>query len=182
MTSPSSFTRRDLALGATGLPLIGLAASADAAAPAVPAGGRARASVPAEDRLDMIELMARYAWAYDTGMADALAATFTPDGVLEVFGKTLATGRTGFAAFLATAAKMRGDSGWQHLSDHHVFRDYDGERCRIYSYYLMPESDAAGGNVHLRAMGYYVSHCVRTGAGWLFEKREVARWNGRQPF
>lgn len=179
MTSPSSFTRRDIAIGASGLPLMGLAALAPSAAHAA---STKRKAIPADDRLDMMELMARYAWAYDTSMADALAATFTPDGVLEVFGKPLVTGRAGFAAFLAMAADMRKDNGWQHLSDHHVFKDYDGDRCTIYSYYLMPESDAAGGNVHLRAMGYYVSHCVRTPEGWLFARREVVRWNGKQPF
>jgi hypothetical protein len=126
--------------------------------------------------------MARYAWAYDTSHVEALAATFTPDGVLEVFGKPLVTGRSGFAGFLAMAADMRKDHGWQHLSDHHVFADYDGRRCKVYSYYLMPESDQTGGNVQVRAMGYYVSHCVRTGDGWLFAKREVLRWNGKQPF
>jgi len=173
-------SRRDLAIAASGLSLAATVATPAGAAGQAPASSPVR--VPAEDRLDIIELMARYAWAYDTSHAEALGATFTLDGVLEVFGKPLVTNRAGFKQFLAMAADMRKDHGWQHLTDHHVFADYDGSRCKVFSYYLMPEADASGGDVHVRAMGYYVSHCIRTDAGWLFEKREVLRWSGKQPF
>ncbi|OYW87441.1 MAG: hypothetical protein B7Z20_05125 [Sphingobium sp. 32-64-5] len=177
-----SISRRDLALGASGLSLLGIAAPGQASAKPGGEGGK-RVRIPADDRLDIIELMARYAWAYDTSNADALAATFTPDGVLEVTGKPMVTDRSGFPAFLAVAAGLRkGREGWQHLTDHHVFADYDGRHCTVYSYYLVPESDATGGDVTLRAMGYYVSHCVRTEEGWLFARREVHRWNGKSPF
>lgn len=182
MKNTASLSRRDLALGASALGASTLSLAGLAAAPAQAGTGRGRSRIPAEDRLDIIELMARYAWAYDTSHAEALAATFTADGVLEVFGRPLVTKRADFVAFLATAADMRKGNGWQHLADHHVFADYDGKRCTVYSYYLMPESDASGGNVHLRAMGYYVSHCVNTDEGWLFARREVVRWNGKQPF
>lgn len=135
----------------------------------------------ADDRFALLELIARYAWAYDTEDAAALAATFTEDGVLEVWGKVMASGRAAFAPLIDQARMMKGEHGWQHLADHHIFRDYDGQRCTIYSYYTMPESDDSGGNVTVRAMGYYISHCQRTNEGWLFEKRSVARWNGKAP-
>jgi ketosteroid isomerase-like protein len=178
MTVPTSLTRRDLARAAAATGLAG-------AAPALVATPAAGATVPrlsAEDRLDIIELMARYAWAYDCLDAAALAATFTPDGILAVSGKVMAQGQAGFASFIATAAAMRQANGWQHLTDHHVFTAHDATHCTVHSYYLMPESDAAGGNVHLRAMGYYESLCQRTRQGWRFARREAIRWNGRQPF
>lgn len=37
-----------------------------------------------EDRLDILDLMARYAWAIDTGDTDAYVACFTPDAVLNM--------------------------------------------------------------------------------------------------
>jgi|GEM_PF-1217823 len=139
------------------------------------------ARLSADDRLEIIELMARYAWAYDTEDAQALASTFTADGSLEVFGKLLVKHPSEFQAFLAQAKEMKGEHGWQHLADHHLFRDYDGQTCTAYSYYLMPEGDRQGGNVTLRAMGYYTSNCVRTAGGWRFSKRSVVRWNGKAP-
>lgn len=136
---------------------------------------------PADDRLAIIELIAIYSWAYDTEDGHALASTFTDEGVLEVFGSVKASDRAGFIAMIEEAAAMKGEHGWQHLTDHHVFRDYDGMHCTVYSYYTMPESDANGGNVTVRAMGYYVSHCVRTPDGWRFARRSVTRWNGKAP-
>ena len=166
----------------------GIARALGAAAALVGAGSAVRAQTastalapPADDRLELIELMARYAWAYDTADAAALAATFTADGELEVFGNVLAGGALGFAGFFEQARAMRGDQGWQHLADHHLFREYDGRSCTIASYYTMAQGDAAGGNVAMRAMGYYLSRCTRTPAGWRFARRSVVRWNGQAP-
>ena len=39
--------------------------------------------VPLEDRVEIEELMARYAWALDTGDLDGYADCFHPDGWLE---------------------------------------------------------------------------------------------------
>ncbi len=179
-------SRRSLAAGMATLggALIGTtAAVAASASGSTRKGSSAGASkLPAEDRLDLIELMSIYAWAYDTEDAALLASTFTPDGKLVVFGNVLVEGREGFSAFIDQAKEMKGEHGWQHLADHHVFRDYDGQSCNIYSYYTMAESDLQGGNVNMRAMGYYASHCVRDGTGWLFTERSVVRWNGELPF
>lgn len=144
--------------------------------------GRRAGKPSAEDRLDIVELMARYAWAYDTSDAAAFADTFTADGVLEIFGRVVVSSPAMVPAFLETARQMRGDHTWQHLTDHHVFRDYDGKSCTVCSYYLMPQGDANGGNGTVRAMGYYISRCVRRNGEWRFARRSVHRWNGQAPF
>lgn len=174
-------SRRDLGLQVTTAGLLGVALAAAGSAHAADEPG-SKHRLSADDRLDIIDLMARYAWAYDTSSTAALAATFTDDGVLEVFGKPLAGGKLGFASFIAMANDMRKDHGWQHQTNNHVFTEYDGQSCKVFSYYLMPESDAQGGDVHVRAMGYYESLCVRTPQGWRFARRAVTRWNGKQPF
>lgn len=138
--------------------------------------------ISADDRLDIIELMAKYAWSYDTSDVEGFAHTFTPDGIVEVFGKEMARGRETMRSFLEQGFAMRGDKGWQHLTDHHHFRDYDGKSCTIYSYYFMTEGDGNGANVHLRAMGYYISHCVKIDHRWFFKKRAVFRWDGKRPW
>jgi hypothetical protein len=171
--------RRAIGKLLAGIPLLAMAA---------PGSGKARGGerevgrISAADRLDIIELMARYAWAYDTSNAAALADTFTADGVLEIFGRVAISSPEMVPGFLETARQMRGDHAWQHLTDHHIFRDYDGKACTVYSYYLMPQGDATGGNGTVRAMGYYVSHCVRQGGSWRFARRSVHRWNGQAPF
>ncbi len=164
--------------GAAGLGLTGAALGAQTAP--VPAGKPAR--IGAGDKLAIIELIGLYAWYYDCGDAAAFAGTFTEDGVLEIFGTPRGQGRAAIEAFIRTGFEMRGDAGWQHLTDHHHFRDYTGNSVKVYSYYLMPVSDANGGNVTLRAMGYYVSDCVKVDGEWLFARREVFRWTGALPW
>jgi hypothetical protein len=178
MTKKNGISRRNFTVAAVGVAWVGTAAPEAAAARPTPAA----VSPPADDKLAIIELMALYAWSYDTSDVQGFAQTFTPDGVIEIFGKEAARGREALPAFLDTAYAMRKDNGWQHLTNHHVFQAYDGKSCTVYSYYLMPESDTSGGNVHLRAMGYYVSHCVKTDGRWLFAKRSVFRWNGKTPW
>jgi roadblock/LC7 domain-containing protein len=166
-----------------GFTAVALAAGAGhlAAANAGESSGAAR-QLPVVDRLALLDLIANYAWGYDTNNLALFAGTFTPDGELVVFGNLLAKGRDSMGAFLKSAAQMRGAHGWQHRTDHHVFRDYAGKACTIYSYYLMPESDAAGAQVTVRAMGYYTSYCRRIRGEWFFARREVHRWNGRTPW
>jgi hypothetical protein len=178
MADEKDLSRRAFAKGAAAT-IAGTAAGT--AAGATPLAGL-RPPLPVEDRLALLDLMARYAWGYDTGNLALFAGTFTLNGVLEVLGKVMAQGREQMGAFLDSAATMRGPHGWQHRTDQHVFRDVAANRCTVYSYYLLPESDANGGNVTLRAMGYYVSHCVRVDGEWLFSRREVHRWNGRLPW
>lgn len=137
---------------------------------------------PADDRLEILELIALYAWAYDCADAAMLRDTFTEDGELYVWGNFMAGARDGFEAMIAHSHEMKEGKGWQHCADHHVFRDYDGDSCKVYSYYTMFQADPDGGNPQGRAMGHYASHCVRTEAGWRFARRDVTRWDGTMPF
>ncbi len=173
---------RDAMLITAGIVAAGGLASTVSGEEAMAQGAGLPGRIPAEDRLDLLELMALYAWAYDTQDEAGLAATFTADGELEVFGNVLASGVMGFGPFLAQAGEMKGESGWQHLADHHVFRDFDGGSCTIYSYYTMAEANAQGAEARVRAIGYYISQCLRTPEGWRFARRQVVRWNGRKPF
>ena len=149
---------------------------------------QSRLKPPADDRLEILELIALYAWAYDCADAAMLKQTFTDDGELYVWGNIMARAGAGegadgsFEAMIAHSLEMKDGRGWQHCADHHVFRDYDGASCMVYSYYTMFQADADGGNPQGRAMGHYTSHCLRTDAGWRFARRDVTRWDGTMPF
>ncbi|OYU73840.1 MAG: hypothetical protein CFE32_19740, partial [Alphaproteobacteria bacterium PA3] len=130
---------------------------------------------------EITELMARYAWAYDTNHVEDLLATFTSDGTMWAFGVLLG-GRDKIGQMIAANATRRGDAGWQHLTDNHVFQDYTGKTVTVYSFYTMIEADASGANGRVRAIGYYTSYCRKEGGKWLFARRDVARWNGKRPW
>lgn len=173
--TPSNLTRRAVArLGATIAAASALPATAQAA-------DRPSARLPPGDRLEIIELIARYAWAYDTGHLEDFLDTFTPDGSMIGFG-TLIEGKPAIRTFIAGIIAARGTAGWQHLTDHHVFRDVGAKSCTVYSYYMMAEVDPQGGNGQVRAAGYYISHCRKDGGAWRFARREVCRWNSQRPW
>lgn len=183
MANSGTFNRRDLARIGAGI-AVGSAtmAAGSLAAAESPAHAPAKqVTVPADDKLAIMELIALYTWSYDTGDTPGIQATFTDDGKLygfhdEVFDKEAMTD------FFAGIYKMRGSNGWQHLNDHHVFRDYDGENCTVYSYYTMVEADAAGSNGQVKAMGYYISHCRKIGGEWKFAERRIIRWDSKRPW
>ena len=70
-----------------------------------------------EDRLDILELCARYQQLFDDGMSEAWADTFCPDGYFEGPAGT-AHGRDELAAFCQETVSQFPVA--LHFTDHHV--------------------------------------------------------------
>ena len=124
----------------------------------------------ADDRLDIFDLFARYAWAYDCSDADTYAECFAPDGVLADAGQCTRAGpgcdSQGHPPFLRHArdeplaasqrspahrrrrAGVHGGSDWAVL-EHRKLDDYHG----------------------VGRLGYYFSHCVKLDGRWYFRER-----------
>ncbi len=124
----------------------------------------------AEDRLDIFDLFARYAWAYDCGDADAYAAVFTEDGLLADQGDLHAVGHAAIREAIKTFFDMRGVHAWQHHNDH-LRIEGDGRTCTVHSYWLLAEHNRDDGQHHLRAMGWYVTRCRKVDGRWLIAER-----------
>jgi uncharacterized protein (TIGR02246 family) len=170
----SRITRRALAALAAG-GVSHTAVTAHAANAATPAN-----SLPFADRMELLELIARYTWAYDCGDAEAFAATFVPDGAMIAWGKEVARGQPALQAFARARFAERGDKDWQHLTDHHVFIG-NSARCHVYSYYSMLEGTRSEPRqFHVRSFGYYDSDCERGPGGWRFISRSIHRWNSNR--
>ena len=126
-------------------------------------------TMSAEDRLDIFDLFARYAWAYDCGDADAYAGVFTEDGLLADQGDLHAVGRTAIREAIKTFFEMRGDSAWQHHNAH-LRMQGDGKDCVVHSYWAVLEHRPDGG-FGVGSLGWYRSVCVRQEAGWFLRER-----------
>ncbi|MGE0114388.1 MAG: nuclear transport factor 2 family protein [Steroidobacteraceae bacterium] len=150
----------------------GLSTTALAAAPVA-------TRIGADDRFAILELMARYAWAYDAGDAELFADTFTPDGVLVAWGEEAGKGRDGLIALAEQLFEKRGEQDWLHMVDHHVFQG-DAKGCVVYSYYHMLEGSRTEKRFSVRSFGYYVSYCKKLQGEWYFTKRTINRWNSKQ--
>ncbi len=127
------------------------------------------AGMSADDRLDILDLFARYAWAYDCGDADAYAAVFTSDAVLSDELGFRADGRDAIREGIKSYFDLRGESVWQHHNDH-LRIEGDGDACTVHSYWAVIEHRNDGG-FGVGSLGWYVSQCVRTPEGWRFQSR-----------
>ena len=137
--------------------------------------------VGAEDRVDIIDLFARYAWSYDCQDIDGCLSTFTPDGVFEAFNKERVVGHDELREhFEFLYREFRKETVWWHLNDHHVFEGHGENKCRVYSYWLLAQDESITEGLHIRSTGYYITDCVKEDDQWLIAKRNVQRWNPNQ--
>jgi uncharacterized protein (TIGR02246 family) len=127
-------------------------------------------NMSAEDRLDIFDLFARYAWAYDCGDAEAYAAVFTPDGILADQKDLRAVGRPAIREAVGTFFQQRGSNVWQHHNNH-LRMQGGGRACRVWSYWSVMEHRHADGGYGVRSLGYYLSDCVKQHGTWFFSGR-----------
>lgn len=117
-----------------------------------------------EDRLEILELVARYNHAIDSGDGAAWAETFTKDGVFETArGKT--EGREALSKFVdGFAANMPGARHWNN--NHVIEADGDGATHTCYLMLVRPGAEPAAGSK-------YVDRLVKVGDAWKFAHRNV---------
>jgi hypothetical protein len=120
------------------------------------------------DWIAIRRVTAEYMCAVDERDPDALAATFTPDGAIEVVGVRAHTGREEVAK---VALRDRGSA--LHLTTDPII-DVDGDRATQVCRLLIAR---AGGDektpVTVYEAGTYLDELVRTADGWLFARRTV---------
>ena len=117
-----------------------------------------------EDRLDILELVARYNHALDSGNGNAWADTFTADGVFETArGKT--EGHDALVKFVdGFAANM---PGARHWNNNHVIEG-DGNKATHTCYLMLvrPGAEAMSGS-------RYEDQLAKVDGKWKFIHRSV---------
>ena len=126
-----------------------------------------QSKVAMEDRLEILELCARYQQLFDDGMDDAWADTFSPDGHFE--GPAgVADGRDELAAFCRRTIGQFPVA--LHFTDHHVLDPLPGgsvrHRCILSVQY--PTKDG----VQI-ALYRYDDELERVDGQWKFKSRRV---------
>ncbi len=132
-----------------------------------------------EDRIAINDLLARYAWALDTGDVDALVACFTPTAVVieEVFEEPDRwEGADGIRRLGEHFRNVPNFPGRQH----HVSQllvEGDNARCSARSFVFVTECRGEPPYV-LRFTGYYDDQLAKLNGRWLFEQRIIRLWDG----
>jgi hypothetical protein len=130
--------------------------------------------VTAEDRAEITELFARYAWTGDVGDVEGYVALFTDDGVFD--------GVSGYYdgpdELRRLASEMRDgprSRGIQHWVSNSIFEG-DSEECAVQSMCFAPRRIE---NEHsIVFVGYYIDTCVKVDGRWKFKVRRWRPWSG----
>lgn len=122
-------------------------------------------ALTSEDRLAIMELVARYNHAYDGGDAEAWAATFTEDGVFQSRGRRT-QGREALVRRVEDRAERIATFKPRHLNNNFVIEG-DGDSATLTCHVLlMSGSDVA-------AVGSYEDVLRRVDGAWRFTHRKV---------
>jgi ketosteroid isomerase-like protein len=119
-----------------------------------------------EDRLAILDLIARYNHAYDQGDGEAYADTWTEDGVFE--GARTARGRAELQAMPQSSAER----GWsvRHWTANPVI-DGDGDEATMRLYLTVLRIDADGHRID--QTGIYTDRLRRVQGSWKFVHRHL---------
>ena len=129
-----------------------------------------------QDRLEITDLFARYAWCLDTRDVDGFAANFAPDGAIEMPGVGRFEGRPEVLRYGKLLTDDAAYPGRQHFIAQSLF-DGNAERCSVRSY-AMVTSRQADGSCAVLSLGHYADVCVKQDGRWFFAERVFKRWAG----
>jgi hypothetical protein len=140
-------------------------------------------SNPAElsvaDRIAIQDLIARYAWALDTGDVDSLVTCFTTDCAVieEVFEDP--DRWEGHAGVRRLGEHYRNSAGFPGRQ-HHVSQSIvagNSARCAVKSFAFVTECHGEPPYT-LRFTGYYDDRLEKVDGQWLFQERTIRLWDG----
>jgi SnoaL-like domain len=128
-------------------------------------------SMPCEDRLEIQEVIAKYAFRIDTKRYGELSELFAEDGVWDetVIGLPLCEGRSTIHEFFSGVGDAIGFVF--HMNGNHHVTAFNGATASS-TVHLFGEGRFAGRDV--RILGYYHDEFVKVDGAWLFARRTLA--------
>lgn len=134
----------------------------------------------AEDRLDIMDLIARYAHTLDAGDLDGYVENFAPDAILFEDYR----GRDAIREYVAMLMREgragplpNGEVAYRHFVGSPTIDGADGS-ATVHSYLLWVNM---GTDPPVSSAGEYVDECVKLDDRWYFQSRVLHRLSGRFP-
>lgn len=135
----------------------------------------------AADRAEIEDLQARYMFALDWFDADAYAACFTEDGVLD-WAKGIVEGREAIRAEVRAMPELLTSYFADNGSDRpkrlrhfitNVVVQVNGDRADGRAYWFETANDLPEGKVRIGGFGHYEDELHRMDGKWLFSRRKI---------
>lgn len=137
--------------------------------------------ISAEDRMDIMELYARYAWALDLADAPGIAGCFVEDGWLDHLWQGRVQGRAAIVENLSKSWYIR-PAWWygrQHLFNTFRFFPRKDGKIRVKCFNQILQFNTEYNTNFVFGLGTRDDLVVRTEDGWLFQAAYVNAWQSR---
>ena len=135
-------------------------------------------SPSADDRFAVQDLLMRYVWATDTGDIESFVDVFTPDAKLIASSGEAFEGRAGIRRFALAQVSPADVRGRMHFFQPIRFDARNGA-IHVFSFWMVVQTNVAGDVKKIRSTGATTDICVKSDGAWLFQRREIMRWNDR---
>jgi hypothetical protein len=131
------------------------------------------------DKVEIQELLARYAWSFDTGDVEGFVDCFAEDATLceDVFEEVDRwIGRDQIRSMAERFFAHPGFPGRQHYASQ-VLTEGTADRCRVraFCFVIEPRPDQP---CLVLFSGYYDDVVVKVDGRWLFKERVIRHWSG----
>jgi len=135
--------------------------------------------LPVSDRVEIQELMARYAWCMDMGSTDEeFLSIFTTDAVLDSPISGHHAGVEGVKQFHAKNGEIRNEVLMRHFISNYVI-DGEGDRARLRAYFILvmtprkPRRPRPVRETEFVFVGGYDCEAVKLDDAWRLKRRTV---------
>ena len=134
-------------------------------------------TISAEDKVEVMNLIADYAFRLDTADLDGYVANFAPDGVFDSTGGRF-EGRDAIRAYVGnllgdrragTSSTLRHVMGIPFIQSG---GQGEGERCRAETYVMIP-GGTEDGQIRVQMVGTYTDDIVKVDGRWRFAVRHI---------
>ncbi len=134
--------------------------------------------LPVEDRLDIQELFARYAWALDLGDAEGVLDCFTDDCLFDHLWQGKIQGRENITRALEELWYER-PSWWvgrQHLANHFLIERQADDAARVRAFFSILQFNVYYRRNFVFGIGSWDNRCVKRDGIWRFKELHVNAW------
>ena len=137
--------------------------------------------VSAQERAEIVETYARYAWGLDLADADMLLSSFAEDAEFDHLwqGKV-----KGHAAILENMRSLWNDRqhwwfGRQHLFNHFIMERQSDESVKVRCFFQIMQFNVDYGTNFVFGIGTREDLCVQRGERWVFKSLFINAWRSQ---
>jgi uncharacterized protein (TIGR02246 family) len=130
-----------------------------------------------EDRLDLMELFAKYCWALNTGDEEGFVSCFTPDGWIDHTPQGRCQGRD---AIRALVQDMWHKTPYNYVGRQHQQSGFvmtrEGEGARVKAYWTVNIWHNITQRCYTDILGDWNACCVKCEDEWKFQTLQITHW------